>query len=71
MLEQGLKDEVIARYLGVSLRTVRRRVAHLMAVHGVETRFQLGWALARSRPETGERARSEARPPGAGGRPPR
>ncbi|MGB7818168.1 MAG: helix-turn-helix domain-containing protein [Ornithinibacter sp.] len=71
MLEQGLKDEVIARYLGVSLRTVRRRVAHLMAVHGVETRFQLGWALARRRPETGERARSEAGPPGAGGRPPR
>lgn len=49
LLELGLKDEAIARYLGVSLRTVRRRVAHLMAVHGVDTRFQLGWALARSR----------------------
>ena len=45
LLELGLKDEAIARYLGVSLRTVRRRVAHLMAVNGVDTRFQLGWAL--------------------------
>ncbi|HET9021969.1 MAG TPA: hypothetical protein VFN34_08785 [Ornithinibacter sp.] len=49
LLELGLKDEAIARYLGVSLRTVRRRVAHLMAVNGVDTRFQLGWALARGR----------------------
>jgi hypothetical protein len=49
LLELGLKDEAIARYLGVSLRTVRRRVAHLMAVNGVDTRFQLGWALARRR----------------------
>ncbi len=71
MLEQGLKDEVIARYLGVSLRTVRRRVAHLMAVHGVETRFQLGWALARSGPGTPGRAPSEGRLPGAAGRAPR
>lgn len=49
LLELGLKDEAIARYLGVSLRTVRRRIAHLMAVNGVDTRFQLGWALARRR----------------------
>ena len=49
LLELGLKDEAIARHLGVSLRTVRRRVAHLMAVNGVDTRFQLGWALARRR----------------------
>ena len=49
LLELGLKDEAIARYLGVSLRTVRRRVAQLMAVNGVDTRFQLGWALARRR----------------------
>jgi DNA-binding NarL/FixJ family response regulator len=44
-----MKDEAIARYLGVSLRTVRRRVARLMAVNGVDTRFQLGWVLARRR----------------------
>ena len=53
LLELGLKDEAIARYLGVSLRTVRRRVAHLMASHGVETRFQLGWAVARRRGVSG------------------
>jgi hypothetical protein len=49
LLELGLKDEAIARHLGVSLRTVRRRVAQLMAVNGVDTRFQLGSALARQR----------------------
>lgn len=49
LLELGLKDEAIARHLGVSLRTVRRRVARLMAVNGVDTRFQLGWVLASRR----------------------
>lgn len=44
LLGLGLKDESIARYLGCSLRTVRRRVAGLMAAHNVQTRFQLGLA---------------------------
>ena len=35
----------IARALGVSLRTVRRRVAALMEECGVETRFQLAVKL--------------------------
>lgn len=47
LLAVGLKDETIARYLGCSLRTVRRRVAKLMEAHAAETRFQLGAALAR------------------------
>lgn len=47
LLGLGLKDESIARYLGVSLRTVRRRVAALMVAHGAQTRFQLGVAAAR------------------------
>lgn len=47
LLELGLKDESIGRYLGCSLRTVRRRVAHLMDRYGVQTRFQLGVAAAR------------------------
>lgn len=47
MLAAGLKDQAIARYLGVSLRTVRRRVADLMAELGVQTRFQLGSAAER------------------------
>ena len=48
LLELGLKDESIARYLGCSLRTVRRRVAELMDRYGVQTRFQLGVAAARA-----------------------
>lgn len=49
LLGLGMKDEAIARHLGVSLRTVRRRVATLMELNGVTTRFQLGWALSRRR----------------------
>ena len=48
LLELGLKDESIARYLGCSLRTVRRRMAQLMDRYGVQTRFQLGVAAARA-----------------------
>ena len=45
ILEQlmaGATDEVIARKLGIGLRTVRRRVSELMAELGVDTRFQAG-----------------------------
>lgn len=41
-LAQGAKDEQIARVLGISLRTVRRRVAALMVELGVDSRFQAG-----------------------------
>ncbi len=60
LLGMGLKDEAIARFLGIGLRTVRRRIAALMAVHGVDTRFQLGAALAslRVRPTRGGDART-------------
>lgn len=47
MLAQGTKDEMIARTLHVGVRTVRRRVAGLMDLYGVDTRFQLGVALER------------------------
>jgi DNA-binding transcriptional ArsR family regulator len=47
LLALGFKDEAIARHLGMSLRTLRRRIAALMADHGVDTRFQLGLAVAR------------------------
>ncbi|MDF8265661.1 helix-turn-helix domain-containing protein [Luteipulveratus flavus] len=56
LMRQGLKDEAIARVMGVSLRTVRRRIAGLMEEHGVETRFQLAMSLA-----TGQRARRAER----------
>jgi DNA-binding NarL/FixJ family response regulator len=43
----GAKDETIARQLGVSLRTVRRRVAELMDELGASTRFQAGMEAVR------------------------
>ena len=46
LLALGFKDEALARQLGLSLRTVRRRIAALMEEHGVDTRFQLGMAIA-------------------------
>lgn len=45
LMQAGLKDEAIARVMGVSLRTVRRRIAALMEECGVETRFQLAVEL--------------------------
>lgn len=48
LLQLGLKDESIARQLGVSLRTVRRRIAALMDELGASTRFQAGVEAARS-----------------------
>jgi DNA-binding CsgD family transcriptional regulator len=50
LLEQlvaGATDEVIARRLGTSLRTVRRRIASLMIEVGADTRFQLGVEASR------------------------
>ncbi|MFI6042568.1 hypothetical protein ACIA8C_13090 [Nocardia sp. NPDC051321] len=41
-LNHGLKDEVAARRLSVSLRTYRRYVADMMVRLGVTTRFQIG-----------------------------
>jgi DNA-binding CsgD family transcriptional regulator len=46
-LAAGAKDEQIARTLGLSLRTVRRRVADLMIELGADTRFQAGVEAAR------------------------
>jgi len=41
-LASGAKDEQIARALGLSLRTVRRRVAEILDELGVNSRFQAG-----------------------------
>ncbi|MCP3820396.1 LuxR C-terminal-related transcriptional regulator [Streptomyces sp. A3M-1-3] len=50
MLAAGMKDRAIARALGITERSVTRRVAHLLNTLGAETRFQaalraakLGW----------------------------
>lgn len=42
LLAAGLKDEAIARQLGVSPRTVRRRLTQLLELLGARTRFQAG-----------------------------
>jgi DNA-binding NarL/FixJ family response regulator len=47
MLQAGYKDQVIARQLGTSARTVTRRVATIASRLGVETRFQVGAEAAR------------------------
>ncbi|MFC9392761.1 helix-turn-helix domain-containing protein [Streptomyces sp. NPDC057027] len=46
-LSSGLTDESIARELGVSERTVARRIARLQEIVGAQTRFQLGIQAAR------------------------
>ncbi|HEY0936041.1 MAG TPA: hypothetical protein VGD91_20160 [Trebonia sp.] len=48
LLEAGAKDEVIARALGVSLRTCRRHIAELISAAGAVSRFQAASRLARA-----------------------
>lgn len=48
LLLTGQTDEAAASHLGVSLRTVQRRVRDLMDRAGVRTRVQLGWHAARA-----------------------
>ncbi|MFW6692779.1 LuxR C-terminal-related transcriptional regulator [Streptomyces sp. MAR4 CNX-425] len=47
LLAAGLKDEAVARRLGVSSRTLNRRVSALMRRLGARTRFQAGLQAAR------------------------
>ena len=48
LLAAGLKDETIARRLGMSLRTARRHIADIMQQLGADSRFQAGVAAART-----------------------
>lgn len=50
LLVAGCKDETIARQLGVSTRTLDRRLRVLMDGLGAVTRFQAGWLAACRRP---------------------
>ncbi|WP_461011710.1 helix-turn-helix transcriptional regulator [Streptomyces capparidis] len=47
MLASGMKDEKIARSLGVSLRTVSRTISELMQELGASSRFEAGVRAAR------------------------
>jgi sugar-specific transcriptional regulator TrmB len=46
-LLSGLTDQAVATQLDLSLRTLQRRLRHLMDLSGVETRMQLGWHAAK------------------------
>ncbi|MFJ6619931.1 response regulator transcription factor [Kitasatospora sp. NPDC091335] len=46
-LSGGLTDESIAREIGVSERTVARRITRLQELLGARTRFQLGVQASR------------------------
>ncbi|MPY48635.1 helix-turn-helix transcriptional regulator [Streptomyces acidicola] len=46
LLAAGMKDEAVARHLGVSLRTLRRRTSELQERLGAASRFQLGMRAA-------------------------
>src|SRR4051794_13187386 len=43
----GLKDQAIAQRLGMSPRTLRRRIGRMMRALGADTRFQAGLEAAR------------------------
>ncbi|MCW3817754.1 hypothetical protein ONA91_25195 [Micromonospora sp. DR5-3] len=47
MLLAGLTDQIVANQLGISLRTLQRRLRHVMDLAGVKTRMGLGWYAAR------------------------
>ncbi len=47
MLAEGVTHAVVARALGVSVRTQRRMVADLSALAGASSRFELGVKAAR------------------------
>jgi DNA-binding CsgD family transcriptional regulator len=47
LLASGMKDEAIARQLGVSGRTLRRRIAQVQEELGATSRFQAGLQAAR------------------------
>ncbi|GIH11268.1 hypothetical protein Rhe02_93350 [Rhizocola hellebori] len=48
LLLAGLTDTSISTQLGLSMRTVQRRVREMMDLAGVHTRLQLGWHAAHS-----------------------
>ena len=62
MLVEGHSDNASAKRMGVSTRTYAGYVASLKAEYGVETRFQLGYAIGqqeeRSRHEKASKGRS-------------
>lgn len=48
LLLAGLTDQAVAAQLDLSLRTLQRRLRHLMDLAGAQSRMQLGWHAARN-----------------------
>lgn len=46
LMAAGMNDRAMAQALGVSLRTLERRIAELMEAFDARTRFQVGWLAA-------------------------
>ena len=59
MLVEGHSDAASAKRLGVSARTYASYIAALKEEYGVETRFQLGWAMSQSQDDPGGATRDE------------
>ncbi|MFI5620292.1 hypothetical protein [Streptomyces sp. NPDC051567] len=69
LLAEGGKDEVIARRMGMSLRTCRRHIAELLEELGAESRFQGGVLAERAgltTPQDPDDAGTEAAPASSG-----
>lgn len=49
LMSTGVTDRAIARELGISERTVHRRIARLQALLGAQSRFQFGLHVAASK----------------------
>ncbi|MFD9519273.1 helix-turn-helix domain-containing protein [Streptomyces sp. NPDC059979] len=47
LLVAGVSDKAIATQMGLSRRTVQRRIQHMMALADATTRMQLAWCAAR------------------------
>jgi sugar-specific transcriptional regulator TrmB/DNA-binding CsgD family transcriptional regulator len=47
LMAAGLNDKAIAHELGISMRTLNRRISELMAQLNARSRFQIGWIASR------------------------
>lgn len=63
LMAQGLKDEVVARRIGVGSRTFRRHISNIMDKLGASSRFQAGAVAARAGLIDGRPIRGPAQTP--------
>jgi len=47
LMAAGLNDKAIAHELGISMRTLNRRISELMTQLNARSRFQIGWIASR------------------------